>query len=319
MATPTPVGLRRDASQLGTASPEGDDDADAESLMFFDAQGTLQRSRWPRSDSFSSNASANLGDLRSWRSLVFPGAGGGGGGGAGSVTSTSYNIRPLRQRSGSSSSSSSSSSSRFSARMARQNGVQEGDGDSYSDASFESAGDMSHDEAVRQSESLRYALQQRDLMRAKVMADMRLLEADPSKKALHVALQGELEATELELQQLRIAYVEALMLVDQYEGTDDFDFALGMDDMNFPLLTEATGVDGSLRGSVGRHSKHGGSADGPLAYKKRNAYAYMSPPQGDQLLKAIVDDSTVDSANVDDRALPKRNTHMPRSSFFKVS
>ena len=88
-----------------------------------------------------------------------------------------------------------------------------------SDDSFLSAEEDPHvkaeEAAVRVSE-LQHAIRQRESMRTRLMSDIRLLEATkPTKKVLVRALQEELLACEGDLHQLKIAFVEALMVVDE--------------------------------------------------------------------------------------------------------
>ena len=88
-----------------------------------------------------------------------------------------------------------------------------------SDDSFLSAEEdprvKAEEAAVRVSE-LQHAIRQRESMRTRLMSDIRLLEATkPTKKVLVRALQEELLACEGDLHQLKIAFVEALMVVDE--------------------------------------------------------------------------------------------------------
>lgn len=93
------------------------------------------------------------------------------------------------------------------------------DSDASSDDSFQSV--MEHeitaDEAKELAESVRVMLQQRQVMVAHAMEEMRLMESDIGKKATsrHKRLQAELRQLEGEVQHLRVSYVEALIRADE--------------------------------------------------------------------------------------------------------
>jgi hypothetical protein len=62
---------------------------------------------------------------------------------------------------------------------------------------------------------LHHALRQRELLRARIVTDIRSIGNDPHKSSLLRALESDLGASESELQQLKVNYVEALMLLKE--------------------------------------------------------------------------------------------------------
>ena len=79
----------------------------------------------------------------------------------------------------------------------------------------------------QQKEQLQYVIRQRESMLNKLKSDIRTTEAEPAKAALHETLKGELLACEMELQQLRVSFVELLMQAAEiFEDQHDDDINL---------------------------------------------------------------------------------------------
>jgi hypothetical protein len=86
------------------------------------------------------------------------------------------------------------------------------------------------EDASKRVETLRYALKQRDSMRTKLLSELRLAENHTSTNQLYNSLLNELQSCDNEIQQLKVAYVEALMELDEiksilkkdkFRGTDE--------------------------------------------------------------------------------------------------
>jgi len=68
---------------------------------------------------------------------------------------------------------------------------------------------------------LHHALRQRELLRARIITDIRSIGNDPNKSSLLRALESDLAGSEAELQQLKVNYVEALMLLKEATAYND--------------------------------------------------------------------------------------------------
>ena len=91
-----------------------------------------------------------------------------------------------------------------------------GDSSICSDDSFQSAEEyMSNEEVTRRVQDLQYALKQRESMRTKLMSELRFNESGNGTHTLYKALEEELYACNREIQHLQVAYVEALMDLDE--------------------------------------------------------------------------------------------------------
>lgn len=96
------------------------------------------------------------------------------------------------------------------------------------DESYFSLNDEPTQEEIdKQIEASRYILNQRQTMRSRIMADIRVAEADPSKISLRENLYLELKDLDSELHQLKIQYVELMMTAEptqlQSPGKEDED------------------------------------------------------------------------------------------------
>jgi hypothetical protein len=101
----------------------------------------------------------------------------------------------------------------------------DGDDDSfYSIEDDEETAQQLAENHQKQLEELKYVISQRESMRAKLITDIRLTEADITKASLHESLKQELAICEHDLHQLKISYVELLMNQNDYlQAFDDFD------------------------------------------------------------------------------------------------
>ena len=94
---------------------------------------------------------------------------------------------------------------------------------------------------------LHHALRQRELLRARIITDIRSIGNDPHKSSLLRALESDLSASESELQQLKVNYVEALMLLKEATAYNE-------------LYPDEAGSGGVFPGDVGAGAGAGAGA-----------------------------------------------------------
>ena len=112
----------------------------------------------------------------------------------------------------------------------RGNTANRHDDDSDDESFFSVDDNLDPNEHVKALEELKYVITQRESLRAKLITDVRITEADPGKSALHESLKQELNSLEMDLHQLKISYVELMMQHQDYlqsfedeKGIDEYD------------------------------------------------------------------------------------------------
>lgn len=90
-------------------------------------------------------------------------------------------------------------------------GMMHDDDDDDSFFSAEGDGNVDPEDNERMIEELKYLIEQRESMRSRLITDIRLNEQDTSKQSMVEALQKELLQCEMNLHQLKVSYVEALV------------------------------------------------------------------------------------------------------------